>query len=101
MFAKPALWSSVGLVGMLLLMFGIVWPWLATQSDTTLVLAVTIGLGLLITVIATISIFAGLPWFAFRLRLAGIDVRISRLGFGLLFAICGGILGYFIGSMIP
>jgi hypothetical protein len=64
-------------------------------------LAVTIGIGLLITVIATISIFAGLPWIAYRLRLAGIDMRISRLGFGLLFAICGGILGYFIGSMIP
>ncbi|MFZ9857416.1 MAG: DUF2812 domain-containing protein [Roseiflexaceae bacterium] len=101
MFAKPALWSSVGLVVLLILMFSIVSPWLATQADTTLVLSVTIGLGLLITVVATISIFAGLPWIAYRLRLAGIDVRISRLGFGLLFAICGGILGYFIGSMIP
>jgi hypothetical protein len=82
-------------------MFRIVSPWLATQPDTTLVLAVTIGLGLLITVIATISIFAGLPWIAYRLRLAGIDVRISRLGFGLLFVMCGAVLGYFIGSMIP
>jgi hypothetical protein len=101
MFAKPALWGSVGLVVLLILMFRIVSPWLATQSDTTLVLAVTIGLGLLITVIATISIFAGLPWIAYRLRLAGIDVRINRLGFGLLFAICGAVLGYFIGSIIP
>ena len=101
MFAKPALWGSVGFVVLLILMFRILLPWLATQSDATLVLAVTIGLGLLITVIATISIFAGLPWIAYQLRLAGIDVRISRLGFGLLFAICGGILGYFIGSMIP
>lgn len=101
MFAKPALWGSVGFVVLLILMVRIVWPWLATQSDTTLVLAVTIGLGLLMTVIATISIFAGLPWIAYRLRLAGIDVRINRLGFGILFAICGGILGYFIGSMIP
>jgi hypothetical protein len=31
----------------------------------------------------------------------GDNPHISRLGFGLLFAICGGILGYFIGSMIP
>jgi hypothetical protein len=101
MFAKPALWSSVGLVVLLILVFGMMWPWLVTLSDATLMLAVTIGIGLLITVITTISIFTGLPWLAYRLRLAGIDVRISRLGFGLLFAICGGILGYFIGSMIP
>lgn len=100
MLAKPALWSSVGLV-VLIFVFGMMWPWLVTQSDTTLMLAVTIGLGLLITVIATISIFTGLPWLAYRLRLAGIDVRISRLGCGLLFAIFGGILGFFIGSMIP
>jgi len=50
--------------------------------------------------IATTSIFTLLPWLAYRLRLAGMQFRMYRLVFVVIFTILGGILGYFLGAMI-
>jgi len=101
MFAKPALWSSVGLMVSLVLLFGVVQPWLMAQQDTMMVMIVEIIAAIIIVVIATLSIFTAFPWAAYRLRLAGIPVRTNKLIFGLLFGICGAVVGYYMGSMIP
>lgn len=101
MFGKPALWSSVGLVASVMLLFGVIQPWLLTQSKSTLGLMVYVITAVMMIVLATISIFTALPWAAYRLRLAGIPLRTNRLVFGLLFGLCGAVLGYFIGSMMP
>lgn len=101
MFARPALWSSVGLVGVLLLLFGVVQPWLSTSVQSWWQVAIELVLLAGVLVLSTISIFTLLPWLAYRVRLAGIEVRMNRLVFGVVFAICGAVIGYFIGSMIP
>jgi len=101
MFAKPALWSSVGLVVSWVLLFGVIQPWQMAQQNSTLGVVVEIIALIVMLVVATISIFTALPWAAYRLRLAGIPLRTNRLVFGLLFGLCGAVLGYFIGSMIP
>ncbi len=101
MFAIPALWSSVGLVVSLVLLFGVVQLWLMAQQDTMMVMSVEIIAAIIIVVIATLSIFTAFPWAAYRLRLAGIPARTNRLVFGLLFGICGAVIGYYMGSMIP
>ncbi|MEY2846684.1 MAG: hypothetical protein RL076_2230 [Chloroflexota bacterium] len=100
MFAKPALWSSIGVAVSLALLFGVVVPWVEMQ-ESILVRAVEIVALIIVCVLATISIFTVLPWLSYRLRLTGIQVRMSRLMFGLIFGLCGAVLGYFIGSMIP
>ena len=101
MFAKPALWSSVGLVVSWVLLFGVIQPWQMAQQNSTLGVVVEIIALIVMLVVATISIFTALPWAAYRLRLAGIPLRTNRLVFGLLFGLCGAALGYYIGSMIP
>lgn len=101
MFAKPALWSGAALIVSIMLYFSIVQLWMMQQESLAVVFIIKGAALVMMFGIGTISIFTFLPWIAYRLRLAGIDVRISRLGFGLLFAICGAVLGYFIGSMIP
>lgn len=101
MFAKPALWSSVGLVMSVMLLFGVIQPWLLTQSESTLGLIVYVMTAMVTIVLATISIFTVWPWVAYQLRLAGKPVGTNRLVFGLIIGICGAVLGYFIGSMIP
>jgi hypothetical protein len=101
MFAGPALWSSVGFVMSLVLVFGVIQPWLMTQQNTTLGFIIEIIGVIVIGMIATLSMFTALLWVAYRLRLAGIPIRTNRLVFGLLFGICGAVLGYFLGSMIP
>ncbi len=101
MFARPALWSSVGLGASVAMLLGVVGPWVSTQaSEWWLVVAQLVMLAVVL-VLATMSIFTVLPWVAYRVRLAGIEVHMNRLVFGVLFAICGAVLGYFIGSMIP
>lgn len=100
MFAKPALWSSIGVAVSLALLFGVVVPWVEMQ-ESILARAVEIVALIIVCVLATISIFTVLPWLSYRLRLTGIQVRMSRLLFGLIFGLCGAVLGYFIGSMIP
>lgn len=101
MFAKPALWSSAGLIVSLLLLFGVIQPWLLTQSDSVLGFIIYAITAMVIIVLATISIFTVWPWVAYRLRLAGVPVSTNRLVFGLVIGLCGAVLGYFIGSMIP
>jgi len=101
MFARPALWSSVGLVVSVGLLFGVIQPWLLAQPDKMLGVIIYVIAMLVITVLATISIFTVWPWVAFRLRLAGIPVGTNRLVFGLVIGTCGAVLGYFIGSTIP
>jgi hypothetical protein len=101
MFAKPALWSSVGWVVSVVLLFGVIQPWLLTQSDSVLGLITYVITAMVIIVLATISIFTVWPWVAYRLRLAGVPVSTNRLVFGLVIGLCGAVLGYFIGSMIP
>lgn len=100
MFAKPALWSSIGVAVSLALLFGVVVPWVEMQ-ESILARAVEIVALIIVCVLATISIFTVLPWLSYRLRLTGIQVRMSRLMFGLIFGLCGAVLGYFIGSMMP
>ncbi|MEY3990692.1 MAG: hypothetical protein RI985_1773 [Chloroflexota bacterium] len=101
MFAKPALWSSAGLIVSLLLLFGVIQPWLLTQSDSVLGFIIYAITAMVIIVLATISIFTVWPWVAYRLRLAGVPVSTNRLVFGLVIGLCGAVLGYFIGAMIP
>lgn len=100
MFAKPALWSSIGVAVSLALLFGVVGPWVVMQ-ESILARAVEIVALIIVFVLATISIFTVLPWLSYRMRLTGIQVRMSRLLFGLIFGLCGAVLGYFIGSMMP
>lgn len=101
MLAKPALWSSVGLVVSVMLLFGVIQPWLQIQSESTLGLIVYVMTAMVIIVLATISIFTVWPWVAYRMRLAGVPVGTNRLVFSLIIGLCGAVLGYFIGSMIP
>lgn len=101
MFGKPALWSSVGLVASIVLLFGVIQPWMMVQPNSMVGVIGTIIVAVVIFVMATISIFTGLPWVAYRLRLNGTPLHMNRLVFGLIFGICGAVLGYFVGSMIP
>lgn len=100
MFAKPALWSSIGVAVSLALLFGVVVPWVEMQ-ESILARAVEIVALIIVCVLATISIFTVLPWLSYRMRLTGIQIRMSRIVIGLIFGLCGAVLGYFIGSMIP
>jgi hypothetical protein len=101
MFARPALWSGAGVVATVVLFYSIVQPWLVLQDNQTMVWLIKgIALGVFF-IVATIFIFTCLPWLAYRLRVAGIEFRLNRVTIGLLFGICGAVLGYFIGSMIP
>jgi hypothetical protein len=101
MVGKPALWSSAGLVVSLVLLFGMIQPWLLTQPDSMLRVILYVMTAMVIIVFATISIFTVWPWVAYRLRLAGVSVGTNRLVFGLIIGLCGAVLGYYIGSMIP
>jgi len=100
MFAKPALWSGIGFLVSLLVLFGVVQPWMVMQ-EVLIGRVVEIVVLVIMFLLATICIFTLLPWLSYRLRLTGIHVRMSRLVVGLIFAMCGAVLGYFIGSMIP
>ena len=100
MFAKPALWSIVGLVVSLALLFGVIQPWLKALQNTTLGMIVEITTVIIVGVITTMSIFTTLPWIAYRMRLTGLRVPMSRLVFGVVFAICGGLLGYLVAMML-
>ena len=100
MFAKPALWSIVGLVVSLALLFGVIQPWLKALQNTTLGMIVEITTVIIVGVITTMSIFTTLPWIAYRMRLTGLRVPMSRLVFGVVFAICGGLLGYLLAMML-
>lgn len=101
MFAPPAMWSGVALIATSVLFYRVVEPWVLTQSNNYLSWLIMGVIIVTMLVTTTIFIFSSLPWIAYQLRLAGMYVRISRWGIGLLFAICGVVFGYFIGSMIP
>jgi hypothetical protein len=101
MFALPALWSSIGLGASVLLLLVVMEPWLSARAQIWWVVVAEFVLLAVVLVLATMSIFTLLPWVAYRLRLAGVNVRMNRWVFGVLFGICGAVVGYFIGSMIP
>jgi len=99
-FAKPAIWSSVALVLAVVGFFGWIQQWLVTNGNPMVALVGKIMAIIVLFAIATTSIFTLLPWLAYRLRLAGMQFRMNRLVFVVIFTILGGILGYFLGAMI-
>jgi hypothetical protein len=100
MFFKPALWSSIALV----LSIGIHaiagQEWFVARTNSVLAATLDIAAVIFMVLAGVMCTFTVLPWCAYRLRANGTAVRWNRLTFGIVFALCGAVIGYFLGLNI-